>query len=46
MSARAFVLSCMYVAALRRADHSSKGPTVYVKEITKLKKRPGPNKGL
>jgi hypothetical protein len=41
-----FVSSSVLVAALRPADPPSKGPTVCVKKITKLKKRPGPNKGL
>jgi hypothetical protein len=41
-----FVLSCMQVAALRRADHSSKESYRLYKIITELKKSPGPNKGL
>jgi hypothetical protein len=41
-----FVLSCVQVAALRRADHSSKESYRLCKEFTKLKKRPGPNKRL
>jgi hypothetical protein len=36
-----FVLSCVYVAALRRADHSSKEPYRLRKMITELNKRPG-----
>jgi hypothetical protein len=42
----AFVLFCVQVAALRRADPHRKGfvPTVY--RINKLKKWPGPNEGL
>jgi hypothetical protein len=41
-----FVLSCVSVAALRRADHSSKESCHPRKKIMKLKKRPGPNNGL
>jgi hypothetical protein len=41
-----FVLSCDYIAALRRADHSSKESYRLSKMITNVKKRPVPNKGL
>jgi hypothetical protein len=42
-----FVLSCVQVAALRRADPQSKESyRLCKKKITKLKKRPGPNKEL
>jgi hypothetical protein len=37
----AFMLSCAYVAALRRADHSSKESYRLWKMITELNKRPG-----
>jgi hypothetical protein len=37
-----FVLSCVYVAALQRADHSSKESYRLWKMITELNKRPGP----
>jgi hypothetical protein len=40
-----FLLFCVYVAALRRADHSLKSSTVCVKMIMKLKKRPGATNG-
>jgi hypothetical protein len=36
-----FVVSCVQVAALRRADHSSKEPCRLRKMITELNKRPG-----
>jgi hypothetical protein len=40
-----FVLSCVEVERpLRQADHSSKESYRLCKNITKLKKRPGPNK--
>jgi hypothetical protein len=37
-----FVLSCVYVEALRRADHSSKESYRLWRTITGLNKRPGP----
>jgi hypothetical protein len=42
----AFVLFYVSIAALRGLTTRPRSPTVYVKKITKLKKRPGPNKGL
>jgi hypothetical protein len=42
-----FLLPCVQVATLRRADHLSKESCrMCKKKIKKLKKRPGPNKGL
>jgi hypothetical protein len=40
-----FVLSCVSVAALGGLITRPRSPTVCIKKITKLKKRPGPNKG-
>jgi hypothetical protein len=39
-----FALSCMQVAALRRAITRPRSPTVCVKMIMKLRTRPGPDK--
>jgi hypothetical protein len=41
-----FVLFCVQVAALRRADLPSKESYRLCKKIKKLKKRPRHNKGL
>jgi hypothetical protein len=41
-----FVLSCVWVAALRRADPPSKEYYRLCITFTKLKKTPGSNKGL
>jgi hypothetical protein len=41
-----FVLPFVRVAALRRADHSSKESYLLCEKITKLKNRPVSNKGL
>jgi hypothetical protein len=41
-----FVLSCVQVVALRRADPASKECCRMCKKVKKMKKRPRCNKGL
>jgi hypothetical protein len=41
-----FVLSCVQVAALRRADHSSKESYRLYKKDYETEEEAGPNKGL